>query len=1129
MSQVSRRRHLAIYLAIIVSTVAVFIGDLFTPLGVTSWQLYLVPITLCLFVPQRAWSLAVAVVASILLVIGFFASPGSVGRFTIFNRSVGDAVFWIVAIAGYVYVGSRIKLERFAWTQAGQMNIASAIRGASDPSQVASNVLRALANYTTANVGVLYMLDGGRLQRAASWALPEDGAPETLALGTGLSGQCAIEMKPLLREHLPADYLRLGSALGQSQAQHVLAVPITADGGLVAIIELGFAGVSERLADATDLITGASETIGLSLRSAQYRGRLEHLLHETQHQAEELQVQQEELRVTNEELEERGRALMDSQARLETQQTELEHSNVQLEEHAQRLEQQKKYLLDAQRDLTENTQALERANQYKSEFLANMSHELRTPLNSSLILAKLLQDNKLGNLSHEQVRYASTIYSSNTDLLSLINDILDLAKVEAGHMEVAVEPVTMESIEAALHQTFDPIAQEKGVGLRIARASDLPASMTTDQQRLMQILRNLLSNAFKFTERGEVVVQILPAPPAHVRFSVQDTGIGIAKQNLSAIFDAFRQADGTTSRRYGGSGLGLSISREFATLLGGDIDVASVLGEGSTFTLTIPLVYTEDAKAPRAVAMQGTVNARDAQAAGNAPNVSRASRDGGAYNDLNSTEALRAAGAGGLGSDSTSGMSSDAASRAAEAPTQRWSIPAPGRTSPAPAMDQTRDQTTDRRTGGNSVDRSHQMRPADSGPAAASNALSNPTGISDDRHNMKRDRRLILVIEDDEAFAHILYDLAHELDFDCVHAATGEDGSRLAAELQPIGILLDVGLPDDSGLTVLERLKRSPETRHIPIHMISVNDHAEAALHLGAIGYSLKPTAREELVGAIGRLEARLAQRLRRILVVEDDPSLRANIGLLLASDGVEISGVGTIADALTQLSETTFDCVVMDLTLPDGSGYDLLRSMADSAPHSFPPVIVYTGRSLTAEEERRLRYYSKSIIIKGAKSPERLLDEVTLFLHSVESELPPDQQRMLRQARQRDAAFEGRKILLAEDDVRNIFALSHVIEPLGAKLEIARNGREALEKVMSDPDIELVLMDIMMPEMDGLTAMREIRKLPGMDRLPIIALTAKAMSSDRQRCLDAGANDYISKPIEVDKLLSLCRVWLSH
>jgi len=324
-------------------------------------------------------------------------------------------------------------------------------------------------------------------------------------------------------------------------------------------------------------------------------------------------------------------------------------------------------------------------------------------------------------------------------------------------------------------------------------------------------------------------------------------------------------------------------------------------------------------------------------------------------------------------------------------------------------------------------------------------------------------------------------------------------------------------------------LKRSPETRHIPIHMISVNDHAEAALHLGAIGYSLKPTAREELVGAIGRLEARLAQRLRRILVVEDDPSLRANIGLLLASDGVEISGVGTIADALTQLSETTFDCVVMDLTLPDGSGYDLLRSMADSAPHSFPPVIVYTGRSLTAEEERRLRYYSKSIIIKGAKSPERLLDEVTLFLHSVESELPPDQQRMLRQARQRDAAFEGRKILLAEDDVRNIFALSHVIEPLGAKLEIARNGREALEKVMSDPDIELVLMDIMMPEMDGLTAMREIRKLPGMDRLPIIALTAKAMSSDRQRCLDAGANDYISKPIEVDKLLSLCRVWLSH
>jgi len=1119
MSQVSSRRHLALYLAIIVSTIAVFISDLLTPLGVTDWMLYLVPITLCLFVPQRGWSLCVAVATSILLVIGFFASPGTVGKFTVFNRCMGDVVIWMVAVAAYVYIGSRSKLERFAWTQAGQMSIASAIRGAPDPSRVASNVLRALANYTNANVGVLYMLDGGQLQRAASWALPEDGAPDILALGTGLAGQCAVEMTPLLRKQLPADYLRLGSALGQSQAHHVLAAPITADGNLVAVVELGFAGQTDKLEEASDLIAGAAETIGLSLRSAQYRGRLEHLLHETQHQAEELQVQQEELRVTNEELEERGRALMDSQARLETQQAELEHTNVQLEEHAQRLEQQKKYLLEAQRDLTENTQALERANQYKSEFLANMSHELRTPLNSSLILAKLLQDNKLGNLTHEQVRYASTIYSSNTDLLSLINDILDLAKVEAGHMEVSAEPVTLDAIEASLHQTFDPVAQEKGVALRISRATGLPASMTTDQQRLMQILRNLLSNAFKFTQRGEVFVQILPAPPAHVRFSVQDTGIGIATQNLNAIFDAFRQADGTTSRRYGGSGLGLSISREFAGLLGGDIDVSSVLGEGSTFTLTIPLTYTEDAKAPRAPLLEGTVSARDAHAGFS----SGVSSGGAAYAAGKRNRA---------GSTTNESRAATVATSDATPPTigQRWTLPAPGETSP---LHVSNDATP--RPAGNDTPVPTSASAAAGNAATAANAdttastASCPTGISDDRHNMKRDRRLILVIEDDEAFAHILYDLAHELDFDCVHAATGEDGSRLAAELQPIGILLDVGLPDDSGLTVLERLKRSPETRHIPIHMISVNDHAEAALHLGAIGYSLKPTAREELVGAIGRLEARLSQRLRRILVVEDDPSLRANIGLLLAADGVEISGVGTIADALAQLSETTFDCVVMDLTLPDGSGYDLLRSMADSAPHSFPPVIVYTGRSLTAEEERRLRYYSKSIIIKGAKSPERLLDEVTLFLHSVESELPPDQQRMLRQARQRDAAFEGRKILLAEDDVRNIFALSHVIEPLGAKLEIARNGREALEKVMKDPDIELVLMDIMMPEMDGLTAMREIRKLPGMERLPIIALTAKAMSSDRQRCLDAGANDYISKPIEVDKLLSLCRVWLSH
>ncbi|MGI4983978.1 MAG: response regulator [Janthinobacterium lividum] len=1085
MPQTRRNRLSILHIAIVALTLAIFLADAFTPRNVALWILYLIPIAACLFVDRPILPLVAAATNCLLIVLGFLLSSGVGNTYSVLNRVMGGLTMWAIAIAAFLYITSRNKLRRHAWLQKGLTETAEATRGALSAAEVAAAVLRKIVAYSGAKAGVLYVLDGGQLQRLATWAIAENSAPATVAPGVGLVGQALVEGKAITAHDLPSDYLRISSALGDGLAVHVMAAPLTADGNVSGIVELGFSGLAQRTDDAVELLAGGAENIGMAVRAALYRGRLEILLEETQHQAEELQVQQEELRVSNEELEERGRALMDSQARLETQQTELEQTNVQLEEHAQRLEGQKQDLLIAQHDLTENTRALERANQYKSEFLANMSHELRTPLNSSLILSKLLQDNKHGNLSVEQVRYASTIYSSNTDLLSLINDILDLAKVEAGHMEVEAEPVTIDSIVQSLLQTFDPIAMEKKLGLRIERAPDAPTSIVTDHQRLMQILKNLLSNAFKFTAQGEVVLHVLAAPPAHVRFAVQDTGIGIATQNLSAIFDAFRQADGTTSRKYGGSGLGLSISREFASLLGGDVEVTSELEHGSTFTLTLPIEYTADAKAPA-----GDPAHAAARSGHGAPPAPRAlARPMGALSPGRTGP----------------GMEPPPAARPAHPP--HPAVPRASSHAFAEIPDAFADDGAD-------------ATPA--GPVPR-------TGIADDRDKLTRPRRLILVIEDDMAFAQILYELAHELDFDCVHAAMGADGIRLAQLLQPSGILLDVGLPDDSGLTVLERLKRDPRTRHLPIHMISANNHEEAALQLGAIGYSLKPTARDELVTAIERLEARLSQRVRRILIVEDDPTLRDNIQLLLAANGVEINGVGTIADALARLAEISFDCVVMDLTLPDGSGYDLLKDMAESGPHTYPPVIVYTGRSLTSEEERRLRYYSKSIIIKGAKSPERLLDEVTLFLHSVESELPPDQQRMLRQARQRDSAFEGRKILLAEDDVRNIFALSHVIEPLGAKLEIARNGREALEILARDPEIELVLMDVMMPEMDGLTAMQEIRKRPGMDRLPIIALTAKAMSSDRQRCLDAGANDYISKPIEVDKLLSLCRVWLAH
>ncbi|WP_429498118.1 response regulator [Robbsia andropogonis] len=1087
MLQTSRNRIALLYAAIIASLTVVFLVDLYTPNGFAIWIMYMFPVALCLFAADALMPLIIAFVASILLIISYVASTGITGTWAIPNRMVGGATTWLIAVVAYRYILSRHRVEAFAWMQAGLMQLATAVRAAPTAQNTADGILKSLLTYTGAKVGTLYQLEKGQLRRLSTWALPDNVAPLTLQPGDGLAGQAIVAKSVLTARDLPPSHLQIGTTVGSSPTAHVTAAPLTAEGDIVGVIELGFAGSTlgygsenEMLARVVQLLEMSAEPAGIALQTARYRSRLELLLAETQHQAEELQVQQEELRVSNEELEERGRALMDSQARLESQQTELEETNVQLEEHTQRLEQQKRYLLDTQRDLMEKTGQLERANQYKSEFLANMSHELRTPLNSSLILAKLLQDNKPGNLSAEQVRYASTIYSANTDLLSLINDILDLAKVESGHMGVEAEPITLEAIIQSLHRTFDPIAQDRRVALRIERGPDAPLSLTTDHQRLMQILKNLLSNAFKFTPSGEVSLWITGAAPAHVQFAIQDTGIGIAAEHLGAIFDAFRQADGTTSRKYGGSGLGLSISREFATLLGGDIDVTSELAKGSTFTLTLPVVYTGDGKAPDRMTTEFATPAP--QAFATPPSSVRADsrpQDGGAISRGRS-----------FGATAPAGIAYEAAAE----------------------------------TDSGSAGAAHLAK-----VAHARQALPTRTGIDDDRDQRTREHRLILVVEDDFAFARILYDLAHELDFDCVHASTGADGIALARQLQPSGILLDVGLPDDSGLTVLERLKRDPQTRHLPIHMISINDHTEAALHLGAIGYSLKPTARDDMVSALKHLEAKLDQSVRRILVVEDDPLLRENITLLLNANGVEINAVGTIADALDKLFEMPFDCVVMDLTLPDGSGYDLLKQLADRAPQTYPPVIVYTGRSLTADEERRLRYYSKSIIIKGAKSPERLLDEVTLFLHSVESDLPADQQRMLRQARQRDAAFEGRKILLAEDDVRNIFALSHVIEPLGAKLEIARNGREALEKLAQDPDIELVLMDIMMPEMDGLTAIQEIRKRAAHASLPIIALTAKAMSSDRQRCLEAGANDYISKPIEVDKLLSLCRVWMPH
>jgi CheY-like chemotaxis protein/CHASE3 domain sensor protein len=964
----------------------------------------------------------------------------------------GAAVLFVLIIAaGFLTSRDFLTQQTEAWLQSGLAGLSERMQGEQRLDTLGDNVLGFLARYLDAQVGAMYIVEpGGQFRRFASYALPpgHDAKADSLRPGDGLAGQALKENRVLQVHDVPANYLPVASSLGRADPTQLLIAPATDSATVHAVIELGFFRTLQ--ASDLELVRRARESIGIAVRSSKDRTRLEELLEETQRQSEELQTQQEELRVANEELTEQGQVLKESQVRLESQQAELEQTNSQLEEQASILENQRDELQRAQLAITERAAELARSNQYKSEFLANMSHELRTPLNSSLILAKLLADNKPGTLNEEQVKFAQTIFGAGNDLLALINDILDLSKIEAGKVEVQPESLGVASLVETLSRGFEPLARERRLTFTYTVEPGAPERLETDPQRLGQILKNLLSNAFKFTQAGAISLRVAGTPDGQVTFAVHDSGIGIPPEQQEIIFEAFRQADGSTHRKYGGTGLGLSISRDLARLLGGDVTVKSEAGQGSIFTLRLPLKYS------------GPVT------------VDRSSQT--------STTATQS----------------------------RLLQPEPPPGSGAALL------------------------PAFDFAAIVAPTDLRPPLVEDDRARLAGDSRTILIVEDDLRFAAILRDLARELGFLCIATHAGGDALAAAQRFKVHAVVLDMNLPDRTGLEILSELKRNPSTRHIPVHVVSVADFSQEALSLGAVGYALKPVKREQLMAAFERLEAKLQQGVRRVLVVEDDLRQRDSIRQLLSSEGVEISDVATATEALERLKETTFDCLVLDLSLPDLSGYEMLQRMAETDEVSFPPVIVYTGRSLTRDEEQRLRRFSRSIIIKDVRSPERLLDEVTLFLHQVESKLPLERQRMLREARDRESAFEGRRILIVEDDVRNIFALSKVLEPRGAKVEIARNGREALEvlgrsSVAAGTNVDLVLMDIMMPEMDGLTAMREIRKRPEWQKLPIIALTAKAMKDDQEKCLQAGANDYIAKPLDVDKLLSLVRVWMAQ
>ncbi|VTU24904.1 Autoinducer 2 sensor kinase/phosphatase LuxQ [Variovorax sp. SRS16] len=920
-------------------------------------------------------------------------------------------------------------LQRQAWLRTAQTELTGELVGELGAQEMGRKVLAFFARHVGSVVGAMYVRERhGTLRRVASYGFSDaaEATPQVLSPSEGLVGQAATENRLMRVAPVEAAYFKVNSGLGGSAPAAALLLPVANDGIVNGVVELGMLqAVEERGTALLELVAG---NIGSSVAAARFREQLQDALAETQQLNEELQVQQEELRTANEELEEQSRALRASQATLENQQAELEQTNSQLSERTEALDQRNAALRRVQQDLEERADELQRASRYKSEFLANMSHELRTPLNSALILAKLLGDNTQGNLSAEQVKFAESIYASGNDLLVLINDILDIAKVEAGKLDLVAEDVAIARLAASLEMTFTPLAAQKHLAFRLDVRPGAPATLETDRQRVEQILKNLLSNAIKFTERGEVTLTVSGAPDGGALFAVTDSGIGIPPSQQDVIFEAFRQADGTTSRRYGGTGLGLSISRDLTHLLGGALSVQSVPGEGSTFTLQLP------ARAP-----QSRQPAPPRPAAG----------------------------------------------------THRPAFAAAPIVAPAPA-------------------------PAPLQPPFA-----------DDRALPHDQRRRVLVIEDEPQFAHILYDLAHELGYRCLVAQGAAEGFSLAEQFLPDAILLDMRLPDSPGLSVLQHLKDDPQTRHIPVHVVSAQDNTEAAMHMGAIGYALKPTTREQLTQVFRKFEEKLTQKVKTVLLVEDDALQRESVVRLIGDEDVVITAVESGEEAMALLRTRVFDCMVTDLRLPDMQGAELLKRMATEEICSFPPVIVYTGRNLTHAEEAELLRYSRSIIIKGARSPERLLDEVTLFLHKVEASMSSERQTMLKTARGRDRVFEGRSILLVDDDVRNIFALTSALEQRGAKVEIGRNGREALEKLDQVPDIDLVLMDVMMPEMDGLEATRRLRQDPRFGKLPVIAITAKAMKDDQAQCLAAGASDYLAKPVDLDRLFSLLRVWM--
>jgi len=925
------------------------------------------------------------------------------------------------------------------WLKGNLAKFTRMLQGQKDLLTVAKLILSELAPVVSAQHAVFYTMDGStpgepRLKLLASYAFNERKHVTTgFRLGEGLVGQSALEKQRILLTNVPPDYVQISSGLGQATPLNIIVLPIVFEGEVKAVMELA----SFERFNKTHLafLEQLTESIGIVLNTIEANSRTEELLKQSQGLARELQSQQEELQQTNEELEEKAKLLA-------SQNTEVERKNKEVEQ--------------ARRALEEKAEQLALTSKYKSEFLANMSHELRTPLNSLLILANQLGDNPDGNLTPRQIEFARTIHSSGQDLLVLINDILDLSKIESGTVTVEVGDLAFSDLTEFVERTFKHVAESRQLGFKIEIDPALPKAVQTDTKRLQQVLKNLLANAFKFTEKGGVTLRIRPAVSGWspeqptlsrarsvVAFEVTDTGIGIPADKQQIIFEAFQQAMGGTSRKYGGTGLGLAISREISRLLGGELRLErSVPGEGSTFVLYVPQSYTASSK-PRASVSPATGLPR-----------------------------LPARG------------------------------PEPQGRSANPAL--TRSEVV--------------LAPPEPLPSE---------DYADDRDEVKPGDRVVLVVEDDLAFSRFLYDLAHEKGFKAIVTSRGVNALALARELKPSAITLDISLPDIDGWRVLERLKEDAATRHIPIHFISVADEPERALKQGALGFVHKPADRAALVGAFETLREFVDRRVKRLLVLEDDEIQRNSILDLIGNGDVKAVPVASGEEALKALETEHFDCMVLDLLLPDMPGLELLQRIKKQPQLRSLPIVVYTGKDLSRDEERELQRLAQTIILKDVRSPERLLDETALFLHRNAAHMPDQKRQMIEKLHQSDTLLAGKKVLLVDDDVRNIFAMTSVLERHKMEVLPAETGQDALDLLEKHPEVDVVLMDIMLPEMDGYETTRRIRQVPTFKDLPVIALTAKAMKGDREKCLEAGASDYIAKPVDTEQLLSLLRVWL--